>query len=39
METTTDRHDVAIELRSISFTYPGHEHPVFDNLNFSFHGG
>ncbi|HEB49065.1 MAG TPA: ABC transporter ATP-binding protein [Desulfobulbus sp.] len=39
MNTSTDKHDVAIELRNISFTYPGHDHPVFDSLNFSFRGG
>ncbi len=39
MDTQTPQHRVAIELRHITFTYPGHDHPVFDNLNFSFHGG
>ncbi|MFP7754131.1 energy-coupling factor ABC transporter ATP-binding protein [Thermodesulfobacteriota bacterium B35] len=39
MKTTSDKPDAAIELRNISFTYPGHDRPVFDNLNFSFRGG
>ncbi len=39
MNIETDRQNVYIELQHISFTYPGHEHPVFDSLDFSFQGG